>query len=76
MCLDDLEALTFASHPLSEDKHLLMPLWAVRKWSGEPASCEGQVLACVSRRIGGGAVRRKVSHATGDYPMVPSFDAR
>lgn len=73
VCLDDLEALTFASHPLSEDKHLLMPLWAVRKWSGEPASCEGQVLAWVSadELVEAPCDGEKFPMPPADYPMVP-----
>ena len=42
-----LETITFASHPITEDKHLLMPLWAVREWDGEPNGIEGQELAWV-----------------------------
>lgn len=41
-----LRPLTFASHAY-EDFHLLMPLWEVRHWRGEPASLEGQALAWV-----------------------------
>ena len=42
----DLEPITFASH--AYDKfHLLMPLYACRKWGGEPRGAEGQALEWV-----------------------------
>ena len=41
-----LAPLTFASHSYSEF-HLLMPLFACRKWQGQPAAQEGQTLAWV-----------------------------
>ena len=34
--------LTFASHRLDDEKHLLMPLWAITRWEGEPIGNEGQ----------------------------------
>lgn len=40
----DLTPVTFASHAY-EDFHLLMPLYACRRWRGEPQSHEGQALA-------------------------------
>ena len=39
-----LAPLTFASQSY-EGFHLLMPLFACRKWEGIPRGCEGQVLA-------------------------------
>jgi len=39
-----LAPLTFASHPY-DDFHLLMPLFACRKWTGTPVPREGQRLA-------------------------------
>jgi len=39
-----LAPLTFASHAY-DDFHLLMPLYAARKWIGTPAPLEGQQLA-------------------------------
>ncbi|WP_017999209.1 (deoxy)nucleoside triphosphate pyrophosphohydrolase [Paracoccus sp. N5] len=39
-----LAPLTFASHSY-EDFHLLMPLYACRRWQGVPIPREGQVLA-------------------------------
>jgi 8-oxo-dGTP diphosphatase len=41
-----LAPLTFASH-CYEDFHLLMPLYACRKWKGTPHGREGQSLAWV-----------------------------
>ena len=41
-----LAPLTFASHSY-EDFHLLMPLFACRKWSGIPQPKEGQTLKWV-----------------------------
>ena len=54
-----LAPLTFASHSY-EDFHLLMPLFACRKWQGTVRSLEGQQLAWV-----------KPSHLR-DYPMPPA----
>jgi 8-oxo-dGTP diphosphatase len=54
-----LAPLTFASHAYDEF-HLLMPLFACRKWEGIPASREGQRLAWVRPR------------ALRDYPMPPA----
>ena len=41
-----LAPLTFASHGY-EDFHLLMPLFACRKWQGSPRGKEGQALKWV-----------------------------
>ena len=41
-----LAPLTFASHAY-DDFHLLMPLYACRKWVGIVRPCEGQALAWV-----------------------------
>ena len=41
-----LAPLTFASHSY-EEFHLLMPVFACRKWEGNPAPQEGQNLAWV-----------------------------
>ena len=54
-----LSPLTFASHQY-DDFHLLMPLYACRRWDGQPASEEGQQLKWV--RVG----------ALKDYPMPPA----
>ena len=54
-----LAPLTFASHGY-DDFHLLMPLFACRKWTGTPRAREGQALAWVRP----GALR--------DYPMPPA----
>jgi len=54
-----LAPLTFASH-LYEDFHLLMPLFACRKWNGTPQAREGQTLKWVR------------ANALKDYPMPPA----
>ena len=51
-----LAPLTFASHSY-DDFHLLMPLFACRKWEGTPQSREGQALKWVK------------ANALKDYPM-------
>ncbi|WP_417519114.1 8-oxo-dGTP diphosphatase MutT [Minwuia sp.] len=55
----DLHPLTFASHAY-DDFHLLMPVYACRKWSGKPQGLEGQRLAFAS------------TDALDDYPMPPA----
>jgi 8-oxo-dGTP diphosphatase len=54
-----LAPLTFASHGY-EGFHLLMPLFACRKWQGTPHPREGQQLAWVRPQ------------ALRDYPMPPA----
>ena len=54
-----LAPLTFASHAY-EAFHLLMPLFACRRWQGIPTPREGQTLAWVAPR------------ALRDYPMPPA----
>lgn len=54
-----LAPLTFASHAY-EDFHLLMPLFACRKWEGTPASRENQTLKWVKPRD------------FSNYPMPPA----
>jgi 8-oxo-dGTP diphosphatase len=54
-----LAPLTFASHSY-EDFHLLMPLYACRRWEGTVFPREGQGLAWVR------------PEALGDYPMPPA----
>jgi 8-oxo-dGTP diphosphatase len=54
-----LAPLTFASHSY-DDFHLLMPLFACRRWEGVPAPQEGQKLAWVR------------AHNLRDYPMPPA----
>ena len=54
-----LAPLTFASHAY-DDFHLLMPLFACRKWNGTPQAREGQTLKCVR------------ANALKDYPMPPA----
>ena len=55
-----LAPLTFASHSY-DDFHLLMPLFACRKWKGTPQSREGQALQWVR------------PNQLNDYPM-PAAD--
>ena len=54
-----LAPLTFASHSY-DDFHLLMPLFACRKWQGTPTPHEGQTLRWVR------------PNALRDYPMPPA----
>ena len=54
-----LAPLTFASHSY-EDFHLLMPLFACRRWQGIPSPREGQALTWVRARD------------LRDYPMPPA----
>ncbi len=54
-----LAPLTFASHSY-EEFHLLMPLFACRKWEGIPHGHEGQTLKWVSAKD------------LRDYPMPPA----
>lgn len=54
-----LAPLTFASHAYA-DFHLLMPLFACRRWQGTPQSREGQALAWVR------------PHELKNYPMPPA----
>ncbi|GFR42779.1 hypothetical protein Agub_g3742 [Astrephomene gubernaculifera] len=44
---NDLQPLTFASHTYPTF-HLLMPLYACRRWRGEPRGAEGQAVAWVT----------------------------
>jgi len=55
-----LAPLTFASHSY-EEFHLLMPLFACRRWEGTPTAREGQKLAWVR------------ANALNEYPM-PAAD--
>jgi 8-oxo-dGTP diphosphatase len=54
-----LAPLTFASHGY-DDFHLLMPLFACRKWNGTPHEREGQVLKWAR------------ASELRDYPMPPA----
>jgi 8-oxo-dGTP diphosphatase len=54
-----LAPLTFASHTY-ETFHLLMPLYACRRWQGVVTALEGQELAWVR------------PNRMGDYPMPPA----
>lgn len=58
-----LTAVTFASHSYPEF-HLLMPLFACRRWEGVPTPLEGQAIAWV--RID------DLLGPNSDYPMPPA----
>ncbi len=60
-----LAPLTFASHAY-ETFHLLMPLFACRRWTGTPSSREGQQLAWVRP-----AELRRYPMPPADLPLVP-----
>jgi 8-oxo-dGTP diphosphatase len=60
-----LAPLTFASHGYP-DFHLLMPLFACRKWEGIPHSKEGQALAWARA-----AELRSYPMPPADEPLIP-----
>lgn len=60
-----LAPLTFASHGY-EDFHLLMPLFACRRWQGIPQGHEGQRLAWVRA-----ADLRSYPMPPADEPLIP-----
>jgi 8-oxo-dGTP diphosphatase len=60
-----LAPLTFASHAY-ENFHLLMPLFACRRWQGIPQPREGQVLAWVRP-----AAMRDYPMPPADLPLIP-----
>ncbi len=60
-----LAPLTFASHSY-EDFHLLMPLFACRKWQGDLSSMEGQALKWVRARD-----LRDYPMPEADIPLIP-----
>jgi len=60
-----LAPLTFASHAY-EDFHLLMPLFACRKWQGVPQPQEGQALKWVRKQD-----LRSYSMPAADLPLIP-----
>lgn len=60
-----LAPLTFASHSYP-DFHLLMPLFACRKWKGQPVAREGQVLKWVRA-----AQLRDYPMPPADIPLIP-----
>jgi 8-oxo-dGTP diphosphatase len=57
--LSCLAPLAFASHDY-DHFHLVMPLYAIRQWSGLPSGREGQNLSWVAK------------NRLGDYPMPPA----
>lgn len=60
-----LAPLTFASHSYDEF-HLLMPLFACRRWEGIPTGREGQTLAWVAP-----ARLRDYPMPPADLPLIP-----
>lgn len=60
-----LAPLTFASH-CYDDFHLLMPLFACRKWEGTPRPREGQTLAWVRKND-----LRSYPMPPADVPLIP-----
>ncbi|WBU54739.1 8-oxo-dGTP diphosphatase MutT [Paracoccus sp. SCSIO 75233] len=60
-----LAPLTFASHAYP-DFHLLMPLFACRRWQGIPAPQEGQRLSWVHAKD-----LRKYEMPPADLPLIP-----
>jgi 8-oxo-dGTP diphosphatase len=60
-----LAPLTFASHPY-ESFHLLMPLFACRKWEGIPQGREGQALKWARP-----AQMRDIPMPPADLPLIP-----
>lgn len=60
-----LAPLTFASFPYPTF-HLMMPLYAARKWKGTPTGQEGQALKWVSK-----AELRDLAMPPADEPLVP-----
>jgi 8-oxo-dGTP diphosphatase len=60
-----LAPLTFASHAY-ENFHLLMPLFACRRWQGIPEPREGQKLAWVRP-----AAMRDYPMPPADLPLIP-----
>lgn len=60
-----LAPLTFASHSY-ENFHLVMPLFACRKWEGIPQAREGQVLKWVAPNE-----LRSYPMPAADVPLIP-----
>ena len=60
-----LAPLTFASHTY-DDFHLLMPLFACRKWEGIPIAQENQALKWVRKQD-----LRSYEMPAADIPLVP-----
>ncbi|GFE49310.1 NTP pyrophosphohydrolase [Roseobacter cerasinus] len=60
-----LAPLTFASHSY-EDFHLLMPLFACRKWEGTPIAKENQILKWVQP-----SALKTYPMPDADIPLIP-----
>ena len=61
-----LAPLTFASHAYPTF-HLMMPLYAINKWQGEPKGQEGQALKWVTK-----AELRELPMPPADAPLLPA----
>ena len=67
----DLAPLAFASHTYQGSGfHLLMPLYACRRWQGTPRGCEGQALAWADENGLGG-----FEMPPADEPLLPAVRA-
>ena len=63
----DLEPIAFTSHQLDDARNLLMPVYGVLAWAGEPVGAEGQPLAWVTAdELGSDAYPMPPA----DYPLV------
>jgi 8-oxo-dGTP diphosphatase len=65
-----LQPFAFASHAY-ETMHLLMPLYVLKAWKGEPKSREGQALKWVRP-----AEMREIEMPPADYPLVEELIVR
>ena len=61
-----LAPLTFASHTYEGDFHLLMPLFACRKWEGFPTGREGQAMKWVQAKD-----LKNYPMPAADIPLIP-----
>jgi 8-oxo-dGTP diphosphatase len=62
-----LAPLTFASHAYA-DRHLLMPLYVCRRWTGAPQGREGQALKWLRPRA-----LRDIPMPPADAPLIPAL---
>lgn len=63
-----LAPLTFASHAYP-DFHLLMPLYVCRRWKGQAAAQEGQLIRWVRPKA-----LRDYSMPPADIPLIPHLE--
>lgn len=62
---DCLQPITFASHDYGQ-RHILMPVYAIRKWRGTPQSKEGQALLWLKKHD-----LPKQNWLPADMPLIP-----